>query len=239
MLTSDDSRRDSLGDVSYALFPSDKLGLGSRPNDAGVLPVGDTRIAVFVSSITSKQDLPPTLPETLRSQLRNQVTNSVSPLEALKALNARMAPDLPQGVIVTVTLGVLDATSGRLELCSAGHNPLVVYRHTTRKIGLLAPKGAGVGREASSFNELIRPTTLQMVPGDRLVLHTEQFMQAFGGPAEGFSNGWFYKFVRDNADGSSSDFISALERKLHALSAASHRLDEGALVTLGLTPHSS
>src|SRR6266550_1254699 len=96
-----------------------------------------------------------------------------TPADLLRELNATLAPKTAPTKFVTMVVGVLDPTNGRVEFANAGHVPPLVVsstgveplRSTDLVVGLFP-------------NAQYRNQTIELKPGDSLVLFTDGVTEA-------------------------------------------------------------
>ncbi len=127
------------------------------------------------------------------------------PCETLRAVNRSLAAGLTApGLFITAAYALLDTQSGRLDMASAGHPPLLLRRsdgsierflHTGPALGLY-PEAAFSQHET------------KLEKGDRLLLHTD---------------GVYERFV-DGATGSEEDLVAILEDDGEAADALLERI---------------
>ncbi len=86
-----------------------------------VWPLEDGRLAFAVGDVSGK-GLPAAMVMTnLQAALRTTLSFCRDPSEVMDRLSRHLETHLPEGLFVTMVLGLLDATSGRLECVNAGH----------------------------------------------------------------------------------------------------------------------
>jgi serine phosphatase RsbU (regulator of sigma subunit) len=116
--------------------------------------------------------------------------------ETLKETNRLIAKQIKRGMFVTAFYAVLDTNSGTMTLASAGHNPMVIYRHTARKIELAAPKGIAIGfNEGPLFDKNVQQFQVQLSPGDVFAVYTDGFPEAMNEANEEYGDEEFYKRI--------------------------------------------
>ncbi|MEJ2577404.1 MAG: SpoIIE family protein phosphatase [Gammaproteobacteria bacterium] len=92
--------------------------------------------------------------------------------------------DNPRCMFVTLVVGLLDGRSGEFRYAVAGHNPLIhgtadgVYRYLPRPHGILAGVDDGAAYEVA---------TLQLAPGELLLLYTDGITEAMNQARELFA----------------------------------------------------
>ena len=94
----------------------------------------------------------------------------------LDAVNRRILSDMRAGLFVTAFYGVLDPVSGTLTYCNAGHNPpYLLSAHDRESVSTLRRTGMALGVNG---DEVWKSATVQLAPGDMLVLYTDGATEA-------------------------------------------------------------
>lgn len=98
------------------------------------------------------------------------------PEVVLDATSRRMLEDTRAGLFVTVFYGILDPSSGSLTYCNAGHNPpCLLSPHRRDPVRELEKTGMALGAvEDTNWGK----RSLQIEPGDALVLYTDGITEA-------------------------------------------------------------
>lgn len=189
-------------EIQQRLLPSLPANLGGFEVGAALRPAamvgGDffdvvsvgQRIGVVVGDVSGKGIPAALLMVMVRTLLREIARSLVEPGEVLGWLNASLCRDMPPSMFVTVVLAVLDpAHPGRVALASAGHPGPVLMR------GGAALRTVDVGGVMlGSFEEAtFEQTTLELDPGDGLVLYTDGVVEV---PEEGGRRPGVEKFLR-------------------------------------------
>jgi sigma-B regulation protein RsbU (phosphoserine phosphatase) len=141
-----------------------------------------------------------------RLPMENPETGEIlRPCETLRAVNRSLASGLTApGLFITAAYCVLDTESGRLDMASAGHPP-VLLRRGDGSIERFLHTGPALGLyPEATFSQ--HETKLEK--GDRLLLHTD---------------GVYERFV-DGATGSEEDLVAILEDDGEAADALIERL---------------
>ncbi|GAB5537760.1 MAG: hypothetical protein Rubg2KO_40090 [Rubricoccaceae bacterium] len=106
-----------------------------------------------------------------------------SPGAFLAQANEALSPSLQRGAFVSATYAVIDAETGTVSLARAGHCPAILARDPDRSDGgrwLLRGDGLAIGldRRGTLFRQTLREQTVQLAPGDALVLFTDGLVEA-------------------------------------------------------------
>lgn len=115
-----------------------------------------------------------------RSALRSLVQHEgvpSSPLPILRSLNVMLCRDIPRGMFMTLNILLWDAATRRLKYAAAGHEHLVIYRAATGAVEKIKAGGVagGVLKQASA---MYKEETLQLAPGDQVLLYTDGVTEA-------------------------------------------------------------
>jgi serine phosphatase RsbU (regulator of sigma subunit)/CHASE2 domain-containing sensor protein len=100
----------------------------------------------------------------------------------MREADAEISRDNAEGLFVTVLAGILDARTGEIEYCSAGHEPLLLLPRGDRPLRRLT--GGGGPPLCSVDGFLYQPDTFRLERGDTLCLVTDGITEAAGPSGE-------------------------------------------------------
>jgi serine phosphatase RsbU (regulator of sigma subunit)/signal transduction protein with GAF and PtsI domain len=141
----------------------------------------DNRLAIVIADVSDK-GVPAALFMVLaRSLVRASILSYHAPAEALKRANRLLLQDNRAEMFVTVFCGVIDLATGEMRYASAGHNPPLLCR--ADGIEELEARGIilGIMKEVR-----LEEKTVQLEPGDTLVLYTDGVTEAINQDEEQF-----------------------------------------------------
>ena len=81
----------------------------------------------------------------------------------------------PTGMFITAALTRIDPEDGSMQLCSAGHNPTMVYRAATGEVEQIDSHGPPMGFMADAEYEGYRG---ELASGDIVLLYTDGITEA-------------------------------------------------------------
>jgi sigma-B regulation protein RsbU (phosphoserine phosphatase) len=111
-----------------------------------------------------------------RTTIRNVALRGRSPTEVLTWANRFIQEDSQSDMFLTAFYGALDTNSGQLTYASAGHNPPLWWQAVKSDFVRLMPTGPLLGvLEHAEVPE----TTIELAPGDALILYTDGVTEAF------------------------------------------------------------
>jgi sigma-B regulation protein RsbU (phosphoserine phosphatase) len=146
-----------------------------------------------------------------------------SPAELVEGINAELCRDNPHAMFVTLFLCMVDAASGDLHWCSAGH-PLP-YR--------VAPQG-GVTAVAHRESEPVglragltcAAERIRLAPGETLFVYTDGITEATNERGEFFGEERLEAALRSFADRAPGELVSAVLREVRTFAGASPAADD-------------
>jgi serine phosphatase RsbU (regulator of sigma subunit) len=144
-----------------------------------------------------------------KSYVRAAAPAVLSPAEVLKQVNRNLAGELPPGRHVTALYAVLNQSDGSATLASAGHLPLLVYRHASGKMAKVNPEGIALGLDAGPvFDRSLEEGDIPIGVGDRIVLYTDGALKIQNEGGEEFGEQRFYGAVTAEAPKNSQAFVN-------------------------------
>jgi serine phosphatase RsbU (regulator of sigma subunit) len=141
--------------------------------------------------------------------VRSSAPGVLSPAEVLMRVNRLLAADLPQGQYVTALYVVIDTASGTAKVASAGHLPLIVYRHAIGKTAIVNPEGIALGLDVGPvFDRAITEAEIPIGVGDRIVLHTDGAVKVQDEVGAEFGEQRLYTTIKEKAPMNSQAFVN-------------------------------
>jgi serine phosphatase RsbU (regulator of sigma subunit) len=118
-----------------------------------------------------------------RTYLRDLAVRHTDPGECLAQTNEALCAQNPLDLFVTVFYCMLEPKTGVLRYANGGHNPPYVRRATGLVEALSGPGGLVLGVMSGAR---YATHTVQLLPGDRLVLYTDGVTEAFNAADEAY-----------------------------------------------------
>jgi serine phosphatase RsbU (regulator of sigma subunit) len=137
-----------------------------------VIQLSDGRLGILIADVADKGVGPALYMALCRTLIRTYALEyDAEPEVVFYAANRRLLQDARANLFVTAFYAVLDPASGNLSYCNAGHNPpFLLSNQNTHKVQSLARTGIPIGIDE---NSTWKQHTLEIQPGDTLVLYTD------------------------------------------------------------------
>lgn len=138
-------------------------------------PLPDGAVAVSVADVTGHGLGPALVTAFCRAYARATLRPGLGLHDVVTRINALLAEDLPADRFITFVIALLTPGTGEVRLVSAGHGPILVYRHASASVEERKADGVPLGILPDTAFHEIEPLTL--AKGDALVFVTDGFFE--------------------------------------------------------------
>ena len=155
--------------------------------------------------------------------LKNSAQSGKAPHEVLEEVNQQLCANNPVDMFVTVWLGILEISTGRLTCANAGHE-YPVLRRAGGGYELIRDKHGFIlaGMESSRY----RDYTLELRPGDELFVYTDGVPEATNAENELFGTERMVAALNRHADERVEALLPALQAELDTFVAGAPQFDD-------------
>lgn len=187
--------------------------------------IDDRRVIAFIGDVTGHGIGPALLMAACRAYARATVPEVGGLSEGVGRLNDLLANDMDDGRFITFAAAVLDESTGRVELLSAGHGPIIVLNRADGTIEALGPSGMPLGIMGDAPFE--PPSSITLHAGDVFLMVTDGFVEAID-PETGkqFGTQRLSKFLADHAATADEEFLPRLAAVVDAFTKGSPQADD-------------
>ncbi len=140
-----------------------------------------------------------------------------NPKSLLVSLHDQLRGEIPEDMFVTACAVALEPETSFVQICSAGHNPAILFRAGMGKSGWIEPEGAPLGITLLSreqYSEIIEMSEFTMMPGDAIVLYTDGVTEAMNEAGEQFGDDRLLAVVSRHGAGSAVDLRNAIVKEI-------------------------
>jgi anti-anti-sigma factor len=179
--------------------------------------VDDDTIGVVVADVSGK-GVPGSLVMTMiRTALRMEARGNRNASDVMAKMNAFVTDDMKKGMFVTMFYVILDSKNRVISYASAGHNPMILYRHETKETFFLNPRGFPVGislPDESLFRRSISLEKIRLKKDDMLVIYTDGVTEAMNERRDQYGEDRLVDMVRTYGHMSPEQFIARLDEDI-------------------------
>lgn len=179
--------------------------------------VDDDTIGVVVADVSGK-GVPGSLVMTMiRTALRMEARGNRNASDVMSKMNSFVTDDMKKGMFVTMFYVILDSKNRVISYASAGHNPMILYRHETKETFFLNPRGFPVGislPDETLFRRSISLEKVRLKKDDMLVIYTDGVTEAMNERREQYGEDRLIQMVKEYAYLPPTEFIARLDTDL-------------------------
>jgi sigma-B regulation protein RsbU (phosphoserine phosphatase) len=179
-----------------------------------IIPLAEGKLGVLIADVADKGTGAALYMAVSRTLIRTYATEfATHPELALQAANRRIMTDTRADLFVSVFYGVLDAMTGTLTYCNAGHNPpYFVSTQKNRETLKLTRTGMAMGViEDATWEQ----RTIHLAAGDLLVLYTDGVTDADNGQGGFFGEEQLLDTILNYTKCSAQEIQDALVAEVH------------------------
>ena len=193
-----------------------------------VIKLSDTKLGICIADVVGKGVAAALLMANVQATVRAFASESASPAWLCSGVNAVLCSNIATGKFVTLFYGILDGERRSLAYTSAGHLPPILLR-TSGVSQQLKEGGAllGVFPDWGYQN-----ASVQLAPGDRLLLFTDGITEAMKADGEEYGEDRLEQAAKGLAGESSASVKSKLLAEVRTF-CDSHFHDDATLIVLG------
>ncbi|MEW5796407.1 MAG: SpoIIE family protein phosphatase [Candidatus Zixiibacteriota bacterium] len=184
-----------------------------------VFQVAPQRYCFIVADVSGKGVPASLVMSMLRTVIKVHASESRSAREILILVNNYLSDNIPKGMFITVLMAIYSASDHRLELVSAGHNPLLLYRASSRRTSRLNPSGMPLGvpdTQGTGFDNAVEELRVQLEDGDAFILYTDGITEAVNRDGEQYGLDRLEAFMHQRWSNGSAPDVGVLAGELVA-----------------------
>jgi sigma-B regulation protein RsbU (phosphoserine phosphatase) len=228
------------GEVQQSILPTDfpalpglRLAACNRPaREVGgdlydVIVLDDDHVGLLAADVSDKSAHAAIFMAVTRALFVAQARDFTSPRETLFDIHRLLMEVSTSEMFVTVFYGVLNLHTWEMRFARAGHDRPILYRPATDDLQLLEADGRFLGL----LNGLtLEERTVQLAPGDLLVLYSDGMTDAGSARGEPFGLARLQDAVRANENGTAQGICNALFATVLAHQGDAEQFDDMALL---------
>lgn len=195
--------------------------------------VDDDRLAMVMADVSGKGVPAALFMVIAKTLIKNVAQTGLSPRDVLEKVNNQLCVGNEAEMFVTVWLGILEISTGKLTCANAGHEYPVLKRMGS-DYELVKDKHGFVlaGMEGSRYKEY----ELQMEPGDRLFLYTDGVAEATDAHNELYGTVRMLDALNRNKEVNCENLLHCMKEDIDTFVGEAPQFDDITMLSLELMP---
>lgn len=208
-------------DIAFATRPQNSVA--GDYYDAFFPGKSREKLLLVIADVAGKSVPAALLMATLQASLRTLASDTMPLVELVTGLNHyASAHSLDGRRFTTALIAEYNLTTRRMDYVNAGHNPPIL-RRSDGALEKLEAGGLPLGIEADTTFE---SGSVQLAPGDALILYTDGVVEAFNAAGEDFGNERWLAAIRQLPEVSAEETLRTLMRKVDSFVGATRQSDD-------------
>lgn len=192
------------------------------------IPVDDKKLAICLGDVSGKGLPAAMLMANLQATLRGQTLVANSPKQCIERSNKLLLQSTSDEKYATLFYGILDTETNNFSYTNAGHNPpLVISKDGS--VRLLRTGGIMV---AMMDNFPFEEETLELKPGDTLVLYSDGITEAINDKEDEFGEGRLTELLKKSAQRPAEEMIASVVEAVNKHAGNMPQADDMTMVIL-------
>ncbi|HXJ15256.1 MAG TPA: PP2C family protein-serine/threonine phosphatase [Candidatus Limnocylindrales bacterium] len=193
-------------------------------------PLPNGKFVTALADVTGHGIGPAMLASVCRAYARTNFRNQDSFVKAMEEINSAVSADVREGRFITFVAAIFGPDSSTVELLSAGHAPLFLYRRKDDSFTLMEAHALPLGISDAFLSD--PPHTLEMASGDLLLLATDGFFEWENAREEQFGHDRLGQTIRAARDNSAAEMISKLHQDVLRFANGTKQMDDLTAIVL-------
>lgn len=197
------------------------------------IKISEDKVGIIIADVSGKGVPASLVMSMFRSTLRSVISPEVSAYDTLCKVNETLIPDIVPGMFVTVFYGILNVKTNMMNFANAGHDPLLVYNISEKKLRLAHSDGFPVGIiDKEKFNMNLKNRNVRVQKNDFIVLNTDGVNEAMNNGREMYGDQRFYNAIKKYCAKHSKDFVKSIKEELSVFVGEAPQSDDITLIAI-------
>src|SRR6267154_2621621 len=193
-------------------------------------PLPNGKFVTALADVTGHGIGPALLASVCRAYARTNFRNQDSFLKAMEEINSAVAADVREGRFITFVGAIFGPDISTVELLSAGHAPLFLYRRKNDSFEMMEAHGLPLGISDAFLSD--PPHSLELASGDLLLLATDGFFEWENAREEQFGHDRLAQTIRAAREKSAAEIISVLHQDVLQFAGGTKQMDDLTAIVL-------
>lgn len=216
-------------DIAAVCVPANEVG----GDYYDFIPSGPRCVSIALGDVSGKGVSAAFYMALTKGILRAEAADHNSPKEILTEVNARFYENSDPNVFISMVYGTLDPEKGHFTYARAGHNPVILRRRAGGTPESFTPSGIALGLDRGEiFDQVLVEETMDISPGDVLVLYTDGFTEAINWRKEEFGEERLLELIEQNRGKRAVEIVASIEEEIQSFVGETSQRDDMTMVVV-------
>lgn len=194
--------------------------------------VGNGQWVFVVADVSGKGASAALMMAACRATLRLEARRHKTAAQLLSTINQLLHGDMPDGMFISMVVGLLNPDTGELTIMRAGHEVPIIVR-AAGGVEMPRPSGIAFGLdEGPVFDELLEEHKLRLAPGDLMVFYTDGITEAMNESEEEFGRDRLIDTLEAVREKPAAEITRAVDERLRQFAGFNGLLDDRTLLVV-------
>lgn len=181
--------------------------------------IGGGQWAFVVADVSGKGATAALIMAACRATLRLEAPRHDTSEQFMTTLNRLLFPDMPEGMFISMVVGILSVDTRELSIMRAGHEVPLIIRGKDGSAEMPRPSGIAFGLdEGPVFDELLEEEHRTLESGDLLVLYTDGITEAMNEEEEEFGRDRLVSVLAAERHRPAAEITKSVDREINRFS---------------------
>jgi serine phosphatase RsbU (regulator of sigma subunit) len=200
-----------------------------------IIPLSKERFGFVMGDVSGKGVPAAMIMAMARSVLHSEARKAYDQPagETLKMLNAIIAPDIKNGIFITVFYGILDLKRNIINIAVAGHNDTLLYKKNGGDVLPYNPKGFPLGTDPGPrFDRIIKSEDVLIEKGDKMIIFTDGITEAMNKANDQFGDARLIEAIKNTGTKTGKEMMDSIMSDVDKFVDGAEQSDDIALLVL-------
>jgi len=224
-----------ISSIEMAAFNLPALEIGGDYYD--FLRLDDRHLGIAIADVSGKGIGGALVMSVYRSVLRAHASDGASPAAVLREVHRALRDDLYEDMFVTALYLVLDTVTGEMRVARAGHEAPILRHAADNSLSRIESEGLAIGlADDSVFDEALSEVTVNLQPGDTVVLYTDGITEAMNAQGEEWGLERLIEALRQAPPGDANAILNHVRTAVMTFVGDTPPYDDMTMVLLRMKP---
>lgn len=198
-----------------------------------IIPLDGENVAITIGDVSGKGIQAAFYMTFIKGVLHALCSDYRSTIQTLINTNSLFRKNAGRGTFISLIFGILDLKNELFRFSRAGHNPVLFFKHSEKKLYEFRPEGLAIGMvDEELFGKKIREEIIQLETNDILILFTDGVVESLSASKKLYGDKRLHNIIQRNYKVSPSALLKKIEDDLAEFANESDQHDDLTMIII-------